>query len=68
LEVPLHPDLERYFLDLPLEDAATTPLFPSLSLRKIGGSTGLSAKFRKLMKKAGIVAETLTANNSGITS
>ena len=65
LEVPLHPDLERYFLDQPLADEVSAPLFPTLSQRKIGGSTGLSAKFRKLMKKAGIIAETLTAKNSG---
>jgi integrase len=65
LEVPLHPDLERYFLDLPLEDEPTAPIFPTLSLRKIGGSTGLSAKFRKLMKKAGITADILTAKNAG---
>ncbi len=65
LEVPLHPDVERYFLDQPLSDDPAAPLFPHLSLRKIGGSTGLSAKFRKLMKNAGITAATLTEKNGG---
>jgi integrase len=65
LEVPLHPDLERYLLDQPLADESNAAVFPALSQRKIGGSTGLSAKFRKLMKKAGITATKLTERNGG---
>jgi integrase len=56
LEVPFHPDVERYLLDLPLPENPDASLFPTLSRLRVGGSTGLSAKFRRLMKKAGIVS------------
>jgi integrase len=56
LEVPFHPDLEKYLLDLPLPDDLHAPLFPSLSRLRVGGSTGLSSKFRRLMKRAEIVS------------
>ena len=57
-EYPLHPDVADYIAALPVNDRnPKTPLFPKLSKRKLGGRTGLSETFRKLMHKAGIVTE-----------
>jgi integrase len=57
-EYPLHPDVADYITKLPIHNSnPKTPLFPALSKRKLGGRTGLSETFRKLMHKAGIVTE-----------
>jgi len=57
-EYPLHPDLIDYISSLPVQNNnPKSPLFPVLSQRRLGGRTGLSETFRKLMHKAGIVTE-----------
>ena len=57
-EYPLHPDVAEYITKLPIKsDNAKAPLFPALSKRKLNGRLGLSAAFRSLMHKAGIVTE-----------
>ncbi len=57
-EYPLHPDMAEYITKLPIKsENAKAPLFPNLSKRKLNGRLGLSAAFRSLMHKAGIVTE-----------
>lgn len=57
-EYPLHPDVVDYVAALSIHNSdPKTPLFPALSKRKLGGRTGLSETFRKLMHKAGIITE-----------
>jgi integrase len=57
-EYPLHPDVAEYITKLPIHNSnPKAPLFAALSKRKLGGRTGLSETFRKLMHKAGIVTE-----------
>lgn len=57
-EYPLHPDVVEYITKLPIKsEDAKAPLFPTLSKRKLNGRLGLSATFRSLMHKAGIVTE-----------
>ncbi len=57
-EYPLHPDVAEYITKLPIHNSnPKAPLFPALSKRKLGGRTGLSETFRKLMHKAGIVTD-----------
>lgn len=57
LEVPLLADLKRHLLSFPVgTDNPNAPLFPSLHSMKAGGCNGLSARFQKLMHRAGIFA------------
>lgn len=57
-EYPLHPDFAEYITTLPVQTKdPKAPLFPTLSKRKLVGRLGLSATFRNLMHKAGIVTE-----------
>ena len=45
-----------YFGGLTVSENASAPIFPALSQRPVGGAGGLSARFRRLMDKAGILA------------
>jgi integrase len=57
-EYPLHPDVVDYIAQLPIQNRnPKAPISPVLSKRKLGGRTGLSETFRKLMHTAGIVTE-----------
>jgi integrase len=57
-EYPLHPDVADYIAALPIHNRnPKAPLFPKLSTRKLGGRTGLSETFRRLMHTAGIFTE-----------
>jgi integrase len=58
LEIPMHPDVEDYLLDLPLRcNRPDAPIFPALSRKRGTGSNGLSATFTKLIGTAGIKRE-----------
>jgi integrase len=54
--VDLHRDLMTYFGGLAVSENASAPIFPELSRRPVGSANGLSARFRRLMNKAGIYA------------
>jgi integrase len=54
LEVPLHPSLEKYLLDLTTSDDPKAFIFPRLSQKRVGGAGGLSLAFRKLMRSGGV--------------
>jgi integrase len=58
--LPLHPDLLDWLSAQPA-GIGRAPLLPSLRGRKIGGTTGLSRQFQKLMNKAGVVAKVAKA-------
>jgi integrase len=58
--VPLHPALEAHLLSLPMPDgagAADAPLAPKLAKLGIGGRSGLSRQFQKLIDEAGVENE-----------
>jgi integrase len=63
--VPLHPSLEEFLLGHPLSDDPTTPLFPKLSKRTVGGRNGLSLTFGRLMDTAGVTREVLKLSTAG---
>jgi integrase len=55
LEIPILPDLEKYLQQLPVTSRnPDAPLFPGLARRKVGGRTGLSNTFTRLIAAAGI--------------
>ena len=53
--VDLHPDLAAYFANLQ-PGVPLAPIFPSLHGRSVGSESGLSAAFRRLMDKAGVIS------------
>src|SRR5262249_9078375 len=55
LEIPILPDLEKYLQQLPIKSRnPEAPLFPGLARKKVGGRTGLSNTFTRLIAAAGI--------------
>jgi hypothetical protein len=54
--VDLHQDLMTYFGGLTVSGNSNAPIFPELNRRPVGSTNGLSARFRRLMDKAGIYA------------
>ena len=54
LEVPLMPEVEAQLLSLPSNDDPAANLCSTLSGLGTGGNRGLSSRFQRLMKKAGI--------------
>jgi integrase len=53
--VDLHPDLVSYLSALQ-PGVPAAPLFPTLSTRPVSSASGLSAGFRRLMDKAGVLS------------
>ena len=55
LEIPILPDLEKYLQQLPVRSRnPEAPLLPGLARKKVGGRTGLSNTFTRLITAAGI--------------
>jgi integrase len=55
LEIPILPDLEKYLQQLPVRSRnPEAPLFPGLARKKVGGRTGLSNTFTRLIAASGI--------------
>ena len=52
--VPIHPELEAFLLTLPAPDSGKAFVFPKLAGRSVGGSTGLSRTFARIMARAKI--------------
>ena len=52
--IPLHPQLEAFFLKLNAPDQSKAFVFPSLSGKRSGGKSGLSMSFARIMERAGI--------------
>ena len=60
LVIPLHPQLETYVLDLPVEENQG-PLCPTLAKRKVSGKHGLSIQFHAILSEAEVKQETVEA-------
>lgn len=56
---PLHPQLEKHLMELAGTDEPQEFLAPELAARAIGGKSGLSERFKAIMRKAGIDTQTV---------
>lgn len=65
IRAPLHPNLEEALTALPASDDPDALLMPSLAGTRIGGRSGLSLDFQKIMRKAGIENKLLGAAAAG---
>ena len=65
--LPVHPDFSEW-LDTRTQGIGKAPVFPLLSSRYTGGRRGLSADFRKIMKKAGVVSSAVMRKGQGRTT
>jgi len=52
--IPIHPELQTYFLELPVSDDANAFVFPTLAAKKTSVKSGLSMAFTRIMAKARI--------------
>lgn len=65
VEIPMHPDVEAFFMDSPAPDDSSALVFPTLENRIVGSKNGLSVEFIGIMKTAGVGrGDTTTANKS----
>lgn len=65
IRAPLHPNLEEALTALPASDDPNTLLMPNLAGTRIGGRSGLSLDFQKIMRKAGVENRLLGAVATG---
>lgn len=66
LEVIMLPDLENYFLKLPVKSRdANSSLFPILSKKRLSGDGGLSLIFKRIMAEVGIDAGSKEQKKAG---
>ena len=67
LLIPMHPQLEEFFLKHPAGERDSDPVFPSLCRLSAGGNRGASRTFQSIMAKAGVASGTLreAAGRSG---
>jgi integrase len=56
LVIPMHSEIEAFLLELPAGDRASDFLFPKLAGLGIGGKSGASMCFRRIMDRAGVPA------------
>lgn len=63
--VPMHAELENYFLGLPTPDNGKAFVFPHLAGRGTGGRSGLSMTFARIMARAKVAGEVLQAASKG---
>ncbi|MGA8659688.1 MAG: site-specific integrase [Chthoniobacterales bacterium] len=56
--IPIHDDLADWLSSRPSSDVDGF-IFPSLAGKAVGGSSGLSRQFRKIMEKAGVVGRVI---------
>jgi len=65
-EIPLHPKVQEYLLNLPLKSKeGDVALLPTLSKQRLSGCNGLSAQFQKIMTKAGVFSKEDTRKRTG---
>ncbi len=57
--VPLHTQLSDWLLDAATSDDPNAPVFPDLAGKSTAGKSGLSMKFGRLMKQAGLKGESV---------
>jgi integrase len=63
--IALHPDFLDWIAEGPTAPKTETYVFPSLALRRIGGSGGLSLEFLKIFDVSGIKQRILREGNKG---
>ena len=61
LLLPMHPALERHFLSMGAGDLPDAPVSPDLAKIPVGGKSGLSRRFLKIMSDAGIEQDSVNA-------
>ena len=61
--IDLHPDLLSYLAELQ-QGTPAAPIFPVLSKKAVGSASGLSAGFRHIMNRAGILCSVTSAEGS----
>jgi integrase len=54
VEIPIHEELEEYFLSRAISETPNAPVFPQLYNKPGSGKSGLSMAFKRLMARAGI--------------
>jgi len=64
VELPAQPDFLEWLAARP-RGIGKAPVFPLLTGRGTGGRTGLSAEFRAIMEKAGILSRVVTREGAG---
>ncbi len=62
--LPIHGDLEIW-LSQRSRGIGKAPVFPSLACRPLNGGSGLSAQFRAIVARAGIVGRVVTRQGKG---
>ena len=62
--LPMHGDLEIWLSQRP-RGIGKAPVFPSLACQPLNGGSGLSAQFRAIVAKAGIVGRVVTRQGKG---
>jgi integrase len=62
--LPIHGDLEIWLSQRP-RGIGKAPVFPSLACQPLNGGSGLSAQFRAIVSKAGIVGRVVTRQGKG---
>ena len=63
VEIPIHEELEEYFLSRAISETPNAPVFPQLYNKPGSGKSGLSMAFKRLMAKAGIDDEKIRERN-----
>lgn len=63
--IPMHPELESYFLGLPASDSGKAFVFPMLAGSRTSGRSGLSMTFARIMARAGVTGEILRTASKG---
>ena len=64
--IGLHQDFLDWLSERPVPEQSDAHVFPELAGRPLAGDGGLSATFRKLVKKAGIENRFLRSGNTGL--
>jgi integrase len=62
--LPIHGDLEMWLSQRP-RGIGKAPVFPSLACQPLNGGSGLSAQFRAIVARAGIVGRVVTRQGKG---
>ncbi len=57
IKIPMHDSLHDFLLEFPAPDSAKASVFPSLASKRVGGKSGLSSAFKRLMERANVRGE-----------
>jgi integrase len=57
IKIPMHEALHDFLLALPAPDSGKAFVFPSLASKRVGGKSGLSSAFKRIMERANVRGE-----------